>query len=194
MKTIKLLFTVMALAVAAIANGVEKPKVNVLPVTVDRAIVSIENENPAQIELSIMTENGDLVYYKKTNEPIADYSQVYDFKNMEAGNYVLNLKVNETRVSNKFSVSSNGIIVGEKKMHFEPYFKYKENVLKLSFLNFDKEPLKLNFYDENGLVYQTELGRKFNIATGYDLSNLEKGTYKVVLSSHSNEYAYQLVK
>ena len=66
MKTIKLVFTVMAVAVAAIVTGVEKPKMNVIPVTADRAIVSIENENPAQFEVSIAAENGDLVYYKQT--------------------------------------------------------------------------------------------------------------------------------
>lgn len=194
MKTIKLVFTVMAVAIAAIATGVEKPKVNVVPVTNDRAIVSIKNENPAQFEVSIEAENGDLVYYKKTNEPITDYRKVYDFKDLEAGNYVFNLKVNDTSVSNEFSVSSNGIVVGEKKMRFAPYFNYNEDVLQLSYLNFDKEPLKLNFYNDEGLVYQTELGKDFNIATGYDLSNLEKGAYKVVLTSYSKEYAYDLVK
>jgi len=194
MKTIKLVFTVMAVAVAAIATGVEKPKVNVVPLTADRAIVSIENENPAQFEVSIEAENGDLVYYKKTNEPITDYRKVYDFKDMEAGNYVFNLKVNDTSVSNKFSVSSKGIVVGEKKMRFAPYFNYNDNVLKLSYLNFDKEPLKLNFYNEDGLVYRTSLGKDFNIATGYDLSNLKKGNYRVVLTSYNNEYDYNLVK
>lgn len=194
MKTIKLVFTVMAVAIAAIATGVEKPKVNVVPLSTDRAIVSIENENPAQFEVSIEADNGDLVYYKKTNEPITDYRKVYDFKDLEAGNYVFNLKVNDTSVSNEFSVSPKGIVIGEKKMRFAPYFNYKEGVLQLSYLNFDKEPLKLNFYNSEGLVYQTELGKDFNIATGYDLSNLEKGNYKVVLSSYSNEYAYDIVK
>ena len=184
----------MAVAVAAIATGVEKPKVNVVPLSTDRAIVSIENENPAQFEVSIEAKNGDLVYYKQTNEPITDYRKVYDFADLEAGNYVFNLKVNDTSVSNEFSVSSKGIVIGEKKMRFAPYFNYEEGVLQLSYLNFDKEPLKLNFYNNQGLVYQTELGKDFNIATGYDLSKLEKGNYKVVLSSYSNEYAYDLVK
>lgn len=194
MKTIKLVFTVMAVAVAAIVTGVEKPKMNVIPVTLDRAIVSIENENPAQFEVSIEAENGDLVYYKQSSNPITDYRKVFDFKDLEAGSYVFNLKVNETSVSNEFSVSHKGIVVGEKKMRFAPYFNYNNQVLKLSYLNFDEEPLKLKFFDENGLVYQTQLGKDFNIATGYDLTNLEKGAYTVVLSSYNNEFTYNLVK
>ena len=194
MKTIKLVFTVMAVAVAAIVTGVEKPKMNVIPVTADRAIVSIENENPAQFEVSIAAENGDLVYYKQTENPITDYRKIFDFTDLQAGNYVLNLKVNETSVSNEFSVSHKGIVVGEKKMRFAPYFNYKKDVLQLSYLNFDQEPLRLKFFDNNGLVYQTELGRDFNIATGYDLSKLGNGSYTVVLSSFDNEFTYNLVK
>ena len=61
MKTIKLLFTATVVAIAAIATAVEKPKMNVVPLTADRAIVSILNENAAFLELSIQAENGDMV-------------------------------------------------------------------------------------------------------------------------------------
>ena len=194
MKTIKLVFTVMAVAVATIVTGVEKPKMNVIPLTADRAIVSIENENPAQFEVSIKAENGDLVYYKQSSNSITDYRKVFDFKDLEAGSYVFNLKVNETSVSNEFSVSHKGIVVGEKKMRFAPYFNYNEDVLQLSYLNFDQEKLNLKFFNNSGLVYQTELGKDFNIATGYDLSKLEEGSYTVILSSFDNEFTYKLVK
>jgi hypothetical protein len=194
MKTIKLVFTIMAVAVAAIATGVEKPKVNVIPVSSDRAIVSIENENPAQFEVSIEAENGDMVYFKQTSEPVTDYRKMFDFKELEAGNYVFNLKVNDTKVSNEFSVSSKGIVVGESKMQYAPYFNFNNEVLQLSYLNFEQEPLTLKFYNSKGLVYKTELGKNFNVATGYDLSKLEQGAYTVVLSSFNNEFTYDLVK
>jgi hypothetical protein len=85
MKTIKLAFTVAALAVATIATAVEKPKMNVIPLNSERAIVSVTNENSAIFEVSIEAENGDLVYYKQTSEPVTDFRQVYDFKNLAEG-------------------------------------------------------------------------------------------------------------
>jgi len=194
MKTIKLVFTVMALAVATITTAVEKPKVSVTPITADRAVVSILNENPAVFEMSIEDKTGAIVYYKQTNNAITDYRKVFDFAGLEAGEYVFNLKVNDTKVSNNFEVSNNGIVVGESKMHFDPYFNYTNNVLQLSYLNFDQEKLKLKFFDDSRMVYETELGNDFNIVTGYDLSKLEKGTYRVVLSSNNNLYTYDLVK
>jgi hypothetical protein len=95
---------------------------------------------------------------------------------------------------NEFQVSGNGIEVGESKVRFAPYFDFKNNELKLSYLNFDQENLRLYFYNNEGLVYESKLGRDFNITTGYDLSKLDKGNYKVVLSSYSNEFTYDLVK
>lgn len=194
MKTIKLVFTVMALAVATITTAVEKPKMSVTPITTNRAVVSILNENPAVFEMSIEDRNGAVVYYKQTNSALTDYRKVFDFEGLDAGEYVFNLKVNDTKVSNNFEVSNNGIVVGESKMHFDPYFNYTNNVLQLSYLNFDQERLMLKFFDENRLVYKTELGKDFNIATGYDLSKLERGTYRVVLSSNKSQYTYDLVK
>ncbi|WP_372947310.1 hypothetical protein [Mariniphaga sp.] len=194
MKTINLAFTVAALAVATISTAVEKPKMNVVPINSERAIVSVTNENPAIFEVSIKAENGDMVYYKQTSEPVTDFKQIYDFKGLEDGKYVLNLKVNDTKVMNDFQVSGSGIEVGESKVHFAPYFDFKNNELKLSYLNFDQESMKLYFYNSEGLVYETKLGRDFNITSGYDLSKLENGNYKVVLSSYNNEFTYNLVK
>ncbi len=194
MKTIKLLFTVTALVIAAIANAVEKPKMNVIPLNADRAIVAITNENAAYFELSVENENGEMVYYKQTNKPLTDYQKIYDFSNLEDGNYVLNLKVNDTQLSRSIEVASKKLVVGDSKLTFDPYFNYDNNILKLSYLNFDKRNLNLSIYNDGNLVYKTKVGSDFAISSGYDLSKLESGEYKVVLSSLNDEYAFSLVK
>lgn len=194
MKTITLAFTVAALAAATIATAVEKPKMNVIPINSERAMVTATNENAAIFEVSIEAANGDMVYYKQTSEPVTDFKQIYDFKDLEDGKYTLNLNVNDTKVMNDFQVTRNGIEVGESKVRFAPYFDFKNNELKLSYLNFDQENLRLYFYNNEGLVYESKLGRDFNITTGYDLSGLKNGNYRVVLSSYNNEFTYSLVK
>jgi hypothetical protein len=52
--------------------------------------------------------------------------------------------------------------------------------------------MSLNFYTNNDLVYTKEIGNKFNVVEGFDLSKLEKGSYSVVLSTLSNSYSYDL--
>jgi hypothetical protein len=194
MKTIKLAFTVAALAASTIATAVEKPKMNVIPLNTERAVVLATNENPAYFELSIKAQNGDLVYYKQTTNPVTDYRQVYDLKGLTYGKYQMNLKVNDTKVIKDFEVSRKGIEVGESEIRFAPYFHYKNNKLKFSYLNFDEENLNFYLYNNEGLVYESKIGRDFNITKGFDLSRLESGSYRVVLSSYSNEYSYNLVK
>ncbi|WP_297088882.1 hypothetical protein [uncultured Draconibacterium sp.] len=194
MKTIKLLSTVMAVAIVAIATAVEKPKMNVVPLTADRAVVSIQNDAAALFELSILAETGELVYYKQTTKPLNTYQKVFDFKNLENGKYTMDLRVNDTRLLKDFEVASKGIFVGESKLRIDPYFAFADNVLKLSYLNFDQESLTLNIYDDYGLVYQSGLGKDFNVASGYDLSALKSGKYEVVLSSLNNDFTFSLEK
>lgn len=194
MKTIRLLFTVTAVAIAAIVTAVEKPKMDVIPLNANQAIVSITNENPALFEMSIETNNGDLVYYKQTTKISTEYKKTFDFANLQNGSYILKLKVNDTRVYREFEVNNNEIVVGDSKMKFDPYFSFKNNELKFSYLNFDQENFNVSIYNENELFFNKKLGKDFAIQEGFNLSKLEKGNYTVVLSSLSNEYVYTLEK
>jgi len=184
----------MAVATVAVATAVEKPKMNVVPLTSDKAVVSISNENPAMFELSIVAENGDLVYYKESAKPLNSYQRVFDLKQLPEGDYTFNLKVNDTNLSKNVKVESNGIYVGKSKLRFDPYFSYAGDVLKFSYLNFDGETFALNIYNNGELVYESKLGKDFNMMNGYDLSALGAGEYSVVLSSVNREYTYSLVK
>ena len=194
MKTIKFLTTVMALAIVAVATAVEKPKMDVVPLSEDRAVVSILNGAEALFELSIHAEDGELVYYKQATNPSNTYQKIFDFKNIEDGDYTMDLRVNGTRLIKDITVSANGIAVGESKMRIDPYFAFANDVLKLTYLNFDQESMNLNIYDNNGLVYESRLGKDFNIATGFDLSELKAGQYEVVLSSLNNDFSFSLEK
>ena len=194
MKTIKFLFTATVVAIVAIASAVEKPKMHVVPLTSDRAIVAVTNENAAHFELSIQSENGNLVYYKESTKPITSYQKVFDFENLENGNYVMNLKVNDTKLSRNFEVASKGIYVGESKLRLDPYFVFDGNVLKFSYLNFDQENFKINIYGDEGLIYQSKLGKDLALTSGYNLSKLESGNYRVILNSFNNQFVYNIEK
>ncbi|MBK6285651.1 MAG: hypothetical protein IPF54_25980 [Draconibacterium sp.] len=194
MKTIKLLLTVTAVAIVAIVTAVEKPKMDVIPLNADQAIVSVTNEKPALFEMSIETNKGDLIYYKQTTKASTEYIKTYDFANLQNGLYVLKLKVNDTRVLREFEVSNKKIIVGDSKMKYDPYFSFKDNILKFSYLNFEQEKFNVSIYNEDELFFNKKLGKDFAIQEGFNLSKLEKGNYKVILSSLSNEYVYSLEK
>lgn len=194
MKTIKTIIAAALVIFAFTASAIERPKMELIPVNAEQAKITIENENPAFMELSIYSQRGDLVYYNQTEEMLSDYSKIYDFRNLEPGSYVLSLKVNDTEVINDFEVNRKGINIGQKKVNYDPFFKFDNNELKVSYLNFDKERIKMKIYDNRGLVYESDLGNEFNLVKGWDLSKLDHGKYTVVLNSFSKTYSYNLEK
>ena len=194
MKTIKTIIAAALVVLTVTASAIERPKMELVPVNAEQAKITVVNENPAFLELSIYSNRGDMVYYKQTEEMLRDYSKIYDFKNLEPGKYILSLKVNDTEVTNDFEVNNKGINIGQKKVNYDPFFKFDNNELKISYLNFDKERLKVKIYNNKGLVYETDLGNEFNVVKGWDLSKLENGKYTVVLNSFAKTYSYNLEK
>lgn len=196
MKTIKtiskltMLFAFVAFANTLMAGG--NLKVNILPLTSETAVVAISTVDAANLEISIENEKGEKVYYKETDADSKDYRKVFDFSNLEEGNYKLSVTTNGLTSERSFSIDKENIAVGKEKNLMEPYFAYKNGVLKVSYLNFPEEKMSLDFYANNDLVYSKHIGNKFNVLEGFDLSKLERGSYSVVLSTDSKSYSYDL--
>ena len=184
-----MLFAFVAFANTLLAGG--NLKVNILPLTSETAVVAISSVDASNLQISIENENGEKVYYKETDAENKDYRKVFDFSNLERGDYKLSVTTNGLTTERNFSIDKN-IAVGKEKSLIEPYFAYKNGVLRVSYLNFPEENVSLNFYANNDLVYSKEIGTKFNVTEGYDLSKLDKGSYSVVLSTDSKSYSYDL--
>lgn len=194
MKTIKFLSVLVLVAVVGIATAVEKPQMNVIRLDNEKALIAIANEKPAHFELSIESENGDLVYYKESETEITNLRQVVNYSALEKGLYTLKLKVNDTSATKEFKIDNRGLNVGETKINYDPYFSYSDNVLKLSFLNFDKENIQFRIYNNGELEFENKLGKDFVISAGYDLSKLKPGKYQIELSSLTNQFSYNIEK
>lgn len=196
MRTIKSISKVtMLIAFVAFANTLMATgnlKVNILPLTAETAVVAISNAEAANFRISIANENGEVVYFKETDADSKDFRKVFDFSNLENGNYNLSVTVNAETTERSFKINNQNIAVGKEKSILEPYFAYKNGVLKVSYLNFSEDKLSLNFYDNNELVYSKEIGSKFNVTEGFDLSKLNSGSYSVVLSTGDRSYTYNL--
>jgi hypothetical protein len=185
-----MLFAFVAFANTLMATG--NLKVNILPVTSETAVVAISNAKASNFQISIENNKGEVVYYKETDSESNDYRKIFDFSNLENGDYKLSVTVDVMTTERSFSIKNQNIAVGKEKNMIEPYFAYKDGILKLSYLNFSEENLKLNLYNENELVYAKAIGDEFSITEGYDLSKLEKGVYAVVLSTNDKCYTYHV--
>jgi len=194
MKTIKFFLTIVGIAIVMIATAVEKPTMNVIRLDNEKALIAIENGNPVQFELSIESQNGDLLYYKKSKTNLTNLRQVINYSELENGEYLMKLKVNDTFLTTDFRIDNNGIKMEGTKTTYAPHFEFKSNILKFSYLNFDKENMKFKIYNNDELVYENKLGKDFVITEGYDLSKLEAGKYQVELSSLTSDYTFNIQK
>ncbi|MBN1822676.1 MAG: hypothetical protein JXR31_05535 [Prolixibacteraceae bacterium] len=190
----KTLIVITAVAFAAIASAVEKPKMNVIPLEADKAIIALSNATPAYFEISINSEAGNTIYYKESKSKITDYKKIYDFSALNDGNYEVSVKVNDTRVKRDIEINRGKIYVGDSKVSYDPFVLVDNEILKISYLNFDEENIALKIYENGEMVYQSKLGKKFAINAGYDLSKLRAGNYQVVLEGNDELYAFSYIK
>ena len=193
MKTISkltMLFAFVAFANTLMASG--NLKVNIQPLTSEKAVVAISNTIASNFQISIVNENGETVYSKEIATESKDYSKVFDFSKLEAGEYKLTASIDGATTERTFKIDKRKIDVGKEKVDLEPYFAYKEGILALSFLNFSEENLEMNIYDNEGLVYSEKIGKQFNVTKGFDLSKLDKRNYSVELSTDSKSYTYNV--
>ena len=196
MKTMKsiskvtMLFAFVAFANTLMASG--NLKVNILPLTSETAVVAISNEIAANFHISIENQNGEVVYSKEIATGNKDFRKVFDFSNLEKGNYKLSASIEGSTTERSFRIENSTIAVGKEKNLVDPYFSFKNGVLKVSYLNFPEENLSLHLYNRKDLVYTKKIGNQFNVTEGLNLSKLEKGAYSVILSGENQSYTYNI--
>ncbi len=194
MKTIRTLLTITAIAFVALATAVEKPKMNVIPLEANKAVVAFYNNNPAQFEINISDKSGSTVYYNLSKTKIMDYRKVYDFAAVEDGEYVISLKVNDTKIKRNIEIENGEFKINKAEVTFDPFFSYEGNVLKVSYLNFAENAVSLKIYNEGEAIYESELGKDFSLTKGFDLSGLDYGDYYLVLNTKDESFGYNFKK
>jgi hypothetical protein len=191
MKTIGTLVLVLA---AIFAGASDHPRLDVVPVSEQKAVVTIANENPARIEVTVKAEDGSVLYRQLANQSSTGYRKVFDFSGMEDGSYELAFRVNNTMIKRDVALQSGSIMVGESEMRFDPYFAYSNDVLKVTYLNFEGKPLTLAILRDGTTMWESNLGDSFSTMKGYDVSALESGEYDVILAGGDQEYSFSFDK
>ncbi len=194
MKTVKSLFALIAIvAMANFAYAGGRSKVNITPLSNEKAIVSVYSETENIYKLQLIDKNGQVIYSSKTNKN-GSYNNIFDFGKLKDGEYKMSISNNEIRAERKFSISNNGISVGEHYFTSAPVFNYKDNAVSISYLNFEDEKLSLKLYDGNDVIYTKELEDKFAITERLNLKNLSRGDYRVVVENDNFNYSFTVRK
>ncbi len=193
MKTIlkvTLLFAFVAFANTLFAVG--NLKVNIIPLSSEKAVVAISCLTNSNLKISVTDDMGRLAYYKEINDPSANYRKIYNFSDLEEGKYNLSVVSDNLTAERQFEINHKTITVGEEKTMLEPFFLYEDGYLKFSYLNFNKENVALYFFNKNQLIYSKKIGRDFNVNSALNLSKLREGNYVAIIAAGGKEYKYPI--
>ena len=139
--------------------------------------------------LSIKNENGLKVYTQEINVA-GNFSRTFDFSALEDGIYAAELNKDFEIIIKEFYVK-NGLVTflsNSNAKLFKPVIRNQENLIHVSKLAFNKEPLNVViYYNGEAILSETVKGDDLVNRT-YKLSEDKKGEYKVFVSSDKRTY------
>ncbi len=181
----------MALVLAVSTWATNIPQLNLVVLDDSKAVLSAITDPSVNSEISVTDENGSLVYYKESTSATG-ISSVFNFKGLKNGNYTFSVKSGTASASQEVAIHNGKLEVKEAKTELEPYFTVEGDVLKISFLNFNKEDVSLYIYNDSKEVYSLAMGNAFVVQDGFNLADLESGVYDVVLAEGESVYSYRI--
>ncbi len=193
MKTKQLALVLLAVAFTVSAVATEIPKMNIVAVDESKAYVAAITSPDFASEVSIITENGEVVYYKKS-KAANEFKSILDLSQLNDGMYTVKLKTGKVSTQRNLEINHGKVAVKQLQTKVDPFFAYDGKMLKLTFLNYDQNDVSMLVYNGSKLVGEFKLGDNFNIQRAFDVSNLVKGEFHFVLGGTDEGYSYQVTR
>jgi hypothetical protein len=159
-----------------------------------KAMLEVTHNDGETIEISILNEMGESIYYHETTRISPEFKKSLDFSKLEEGTYKLSVKTVGGAKEQMITIGRDGISYGEEKMKTDPFFSYKNDQLNISFLNHHNETMNFYLYEKGELVFEKNLSNESAISKGFDLAKLRKGEYQVVFAAGDEIYEYELTR
>ena len=138
--------------------------------------------------LSIKDESGIVMYSQEIIKP-GNYSQIFDLSKLQKGNYTTELEKDFEITIKSFSVLDGQILFKDEKTIFKPVVRIKDNLILISKMNFEKEPLKVVLYYNDEIILSENTTDSSDIINRvYRLSKNIKGNYKVIVNTDNRAY------
>ena len=191
MKTKVWAVIVLAFFVAGAASATELPKMNVIQLEENTAMLAYSFSHEAPLQVSLTNSDGELLYYKETEHQTA-FKKMFDFSELGDGVYCVSINYGNQSINRVLKVEGKKITVSTASFCYEPYYRVKGKMVNLSFLNTWNKPVYVNIYQNGEYIDGSNLGRDVSIQTRLDFSHLKRGTYEVVLTDCIKDHRYTL--
>lgn len=187
MKTKQFALIILATVFTLSAVATEFPKMEVVEVDNSKALVKAVTDNSGSARISVVSEEGDLLYHKKVKAD-SEFETILNLSELEEGKYTIKLNDGSTTVQRVVEVNQTDVKPLEREM--EPFFSYNNDKLILSYLNFNQTDMSVFVYKGSQLLFRTELGDDFIMQRLFEISGKEKGNLNFVLAGADKVYSY----
>lgn len=189
MKTKVWTLIVMAFFVATAAMATELPKMNVIQVEENKAMLAYSFANKAPLEVTLTNVDGEILYHKQT-EHKAEFKTLFNFEELGEGDFCVSVNYGNQSMNRIVCVRDNKILVSDATHCYEPYFRVDDKKVNVSFLNTSNKPVYVNIYQDGEHIDGSNLGREMSIQTTLDFGDLKRGTYEVVLTDNIKDHKF----
>jgi len=194
MKTNYLILTTLALFIVTIGYAADTPKMTIVASGDEKALMTFESKTAYPVEITICTKNGEIVYYWKGETLLSSFNKTFNASDLGYGSFHVCLNYGGQSINRDLTITRKEITVGPAVELYEPFFRYDNNRLNLSFLNVAQKNVYLNIYQGNKFVSGVNLGKNMDIQKALDFSNLKEGEYEVVVSEYFKDHRYLVQK
>ena len=166
---------------------------NVIVIDDSKTLVAAVTNPDVASEVSVIAEDGRIVYYKKS-KAAAQFKSILDLSELTDGRYTVKLKTGKFYTQRQLELNQSKVKVIKIKSEPDPVFSYDGDMLKLSYLNLNQNDLSISVYNGNKLVFQSGLGNKLSIQRAFDVSKMVKGEFDFVLVGPNQTYSYKIIR
>ena len=139
--------------------------------------------------LTIKNENG-VTIYKQRIQNSGTYSKIFNLRNLEDGLYTTELEKDFEIIVKKIEVKNGNVtfLNNETEKVFKPVIRTKGELVLISKIAFNKQPLKVILYYNDHVILSETIEGKELLNRVYKLSETEKGNYKIVINTDNRMY------
>ena len=151
--------------------------------------VKVEFNNVKKGQTLTIKDNTGLVVYNNKIKSTGDYSKTFDFSALNEGTYTAELNKDFEIIVKHFNVK-NGLVtfLNDNEKVFKPVVRNEGNLIYLSKLAFNKQPLNVVIFYNNQAILSEKIEGKKLLNRIYKLSEHKAGNYTVVINSDDRTY------
>ena len=140
--------------------------------------------------LSIKNANS-IVMYSDIIEMAGNYARTFDLTSLENGKYTAELEKDFETIIKPFLVE-NGLVTftpEENKTIFKPIIRIQDNLLLISKISLENQPIKITLYYKGNVIY-TETSTDTKVLNrAFRLLKNKKGNYTASINTNNKNYS-----